>query len=132
MKYSGVVAVLHQQRPTAGEALCYDCSATLAARSVKYGRRRDERQMMENQRERESTGIGQDLHERSMSAIGRIAYMASDLQSRLEKKSMPESATAACIANSHAKQRRKRVKSPRGLNPVKTWRDRPDGSIGCL
>ncbi len=61
------------------------------------GRRRAERQLLEIT-EREQQRIGRDLHDGLCQQLAGVAYIASDLQSRLEKRSRPEAMIAARIA----------------------------------
>lgn len=89
------------------------------------GRRRAERRLLEVS-EREQQRIGQDLHDGLCQRLTGIAYMASDLQSRLGRKSLPETAIAARIADLSRETSVQARQIARGLNPVKV------GSVGLL
>jgi PAS domain S-box-containing protein len=89
------------------------------------GRRRAERQLIEIS-EREQQRIGQDLHDGLCQQLTGIAYMASDLQTRLGRKSLPEAATAARIAELSRETAVQARQIARGLNPVKV------GTVGLM
>jgi len=89
------------------------------------GRRRAERQLLEIS-EREQQRIGQDLHDGLCQRLTGIAYLASDLQTRLAKKSIPETAIAARIAELSRETSVQARQIARGLNPVKV------GSVGLI
>jgi signal transduction histidine kinase len=89
------------------------------------GRRRAERQLLEVS-EREQQRIGQDLHDGLCQRLTGIAYMASDLQTRLGRKSLPETAIAARIAELSRETSVQARQIARGLNPVKV------GSVGLI
>lgn len=89
------------------------------------GRRRAERQLLEVS-EREQQRIGQDLHDGLCQRLTGIAYMASDLQARLGKKSLSETAIAARIAELSRETSVQARQIARGLNPVKV------GSVGLI
>ena len=89
------------------------------------GRRRAERQLLEVS-EREQQRIGQDLHDGLCQRLTGIAYMASDLQARLGRKSLPETAIAARIAELSRETSVQARQIARGLNPVKV------GSVGLI
>jgi signal transduction histidine kinase len=89
------------------------------------GRRRAERQLLEIS-EREQQRIGQDLHDGLCQRLTGIAYLASDLQTRLAKKSVPETTIAARIAELSRETSVQARQIARGLNPVKV------GSVGLI
>jgi signal transduction histidine kinase len=82
------------------------------------GRRRAERQLLEIT-EREQQRIGRDLHDGLCQQLAGVAYIASDLQSRLEKMSRPEAMIAARIAELSRATAVQARQIARGLNPVK-------------
>jgi PAS domain S-box-containing protein len=82
------------------------------------GRRRAERQLLEIT-EREQQRIGRDLHDGLCQQLAGIAYSASDLQSKLEKKCPPEAMIAARIAELSRATAVQARQIARGLNPVK-------------
>lgn len=82
------------------------------------GRRRAERQLLEIT-EREQQRIGRDLHDGLCQQLAGIAYSASDLQCRLEKKYRPEAMIAARIAELSRATAVQARQIARGLNPVK-------------
>jgi len=82
------------------------------------GRRRAERQLLEVS-EREQQRIGQDLHDGLCQQLAGLAYIASDLETKLARKFVPEAVIAgriAALARTTAVQARQIA---RGLNPVK-------------
>jgi PAS domain S-box-containing protein len=82
------------------------------------GRRRAERQLLEIS-EREQQRIGRDLHDGLCQQLVGIAYLASDLQSKLRKHSVSESITASRIAELSRATAVQARQIARGLNPVK-------------
>jgi signal transduction histidine kinase len=82
------------------------------------GRRRAERRLLDVS-EREQQRIGQDLHDGLCQQLAGLAYMASDLQSRLKKKSLAEATVAARIAELSRETATQARQIARGLNPVK-------------
>lgn len=82
------------------------------------GRRRAERQLLEIS-EREQQRIGRDLHDGLCQQLAGIAYLASDLQSKLRKHSVSESITASRIAELSRATAVQARQIARGLNPVK-------------
>ncbi|HUJ08402.1 MAG TPA: ATP-binding protein [Verrucomicrobiae bacterium] len=82
------------------------------------GRRRAERQLLEIT-EREQQRIGRDLHDGLCQQLAGIAYTASDLQSKLEKRLPPEAVIAARIAELSRATAVQARQIARGLNPVK-------------
>jgi signal transduction histidine kinase len=82
------------------------------------GRRRAERQLLEIS-EREQQRIGRDLHDGLCQQLAGIAYSASDLHSKLTKKSSAEAVIAARIAELSRATAVQARQIARGLNPVK-------------
>ena len=82
------------------------------------GRRRAERQLLEIS-EREQQRIGRDLHDGLCQRLTGIAYIASDLHTRLAKKSSAEAGVAARIAELSQATAIQARQISRGLNPVK-------------
>ena len=81
------------------------------------GRRRAERQLLEIS-EREQQRIGRDLHDGLCQQLAGIAYMASNLQSKLAKESPTEAVVAARIAELSRATAVQARQVARGLNPV--------------
>ena len=82
------------------------------------GRRRAERRLLEVS-EREQQRIGQDLHDGLCQQLAGIAYIASDLQTKLGKSGRPEAVVAARIAELSRETAVQARQVSRGLNPVK-------------
>lgn len=82
------------------------------------GRRRAERRLLEVS-EREQQRIGQDLHDGLCQQLTGLAYMASDLQSRLARQGLTDAGTAARIAQLSRETAAQARQVARGLNPVK-------------
>jgi signal transduction histidine kinase len=82
------------------------------------GRRRAEGRLLEIS-EREQQRIGQDLHDGLCQQLTGIAYMASNLQSKLAKRLLPEAAVAARIAELSQATAVQARQIARGLSPVK-------------
>ena len=81
------------------------------------GRRRAERQLLEIS-EREQQRIGRDLHDGLCQQLAGIAYIASNLQSKLAKGSPAEAIVAARIAELSRATAVQARQIARGLNPV--------------
>jgi PAS domain S-box-containing protein len=81
------------------------------------GRRRAERQLLEIS-EREQQRIGRDLHDGLCQQLAGIAYIASNLQSKLAKESPTEAVVAARIAELSRATAVQARQIARGLNPV--------------
>jgi signal transduction histidine kinase len=81
------------------------------------GRRRAERQLLEIS-EREQQRIGRDLHDGLCQQLAGIAYIASNLQSKLAKGSPAEAVAAARIAELSRATAVQARQIARGLNPV--------------
>jgi len=82
------------------------------------GRRRAERRLLDIS-EREQQRIGQDLHDGLCQQLAGIAYMASNLESRLTRRSLPETTVAARISELSRETAAQARQIARGLNPVK-------------
>ena len=82
------------------------------------GRRRAEGQLLEIS-EREQQRIGQDLHDGLCQQLTGIAYMASNLQGKLAKRSLPDAVIAARIAELSQATAVQARQIARGLSPVK-------------
>jgi signal transduction histidine kinase len=89
------------------------------------GRRRAERSLVEVS-EHEQQRIGQDLHDGICQQLAGIAYLASDLQTRLARRSLPETTIAARIAELSREAAVEARQIARGLNPVKV------GTVGLI
>jgi PAS domain S-box-containing protein len=81
------------------------------------GRRRAERQLLEIS-EREQQRIGRDLHDGLCQQLAGIAYIASNLHTKLAKQSLAEAVMAARIAELSRATAVQARQIARGLNPV--------------
>jgi signal transduction histidine kinase len=81
------------------------------------GRRRAERQLLEIS-EREQQRIGRDLHDGLCQQLAGIAYIASNLHSKLARESPTEAVVAARIAELSRATAVQARQIARGLNPV--------------
>jgi signal transduction histidine kinase len=82
------------------------------------GRRRAERRLLDVS-EREQQRIGQDLHDGLCQQLAGIAYMASDLESKLKKADRSETQIAKRISELSRETATQARQIARGLNPVK-------------
>lgn len=95
------------------------------------GRRRAERRLLEIS-EREQRRIGQDLHDGLCQQLAGIAYMGSNLQSRLAKKAPGEAGMAGRIAELLRDTATQARQLARGLNPVKLGANGFTAALGDL
>jgi PAS domain S-box-containing protein len=121
----GVVTIFSRQRLSPDKHLLRLLQDICSQISQVMGRRRAERQLLEIS-EREQQRIGQDLHDGLCQRLAGVAYMASDLQVRLDKKSLPETAIAARISELSRETAVQARQIARGLNPVKV------GTVGLV
>jgi signal transduction histidine kinase len=121
----GVIALFSRQVLPPDKHLLHLLNDICSQIGQVMGRRRAERQLLEVS-EREQQRIGQDLHDGLCQRLTGIAYMASDLQTRLGKKSLPETVIAARIAELSRETSVQARQIARGLNPVKV------GSVGLI
>jgi signal transduction histidine kinase len=114
----GVITIYRQQVLPPDEHLLHLLRDICSQIGQVMGRRRAEGQLLEIS-EREQQRIGQDLHDGLCQQLTGIAYMASNLQSKLAKQALPEAAVAARIAELSQATAVQARQIARGLSPVK-------------
>jgi PAS domain S-box-containing protein len=114
----GVITIYRQQVLPPDEHLLHLLRDICSQIGQVMGRRRAEGQLLEIS-EREQQRIGQDLHDGLCQQLTGIAYMASNLQSKLARQSLPEAVIAARIAELSQATAVQARQIARGLSPVK-------------
>ena len=114
----GVITIYRRQVLPPDEHLLHFLRDICSQIGQVMGRRRAEGQLLEIS-EREQQRIGQDLHDGLCQQLTGIAYMASNLQGKLAKRSLPEAVVAARIAELSQATAVQARQIARGLSPVK-------------
>ncbi len=113
----GVITIYRRQVLPPDEHLLHLLKDICSQIGQVMGRRRAEGQLLEIS-EREQQRIGQDLHDGLCQQLTGIAYMASNLQSKLARRFLPETVVAARIAELSRATAVQARQIARGLSPV--------------